>query len=969
VTVSELRRKLLARAVAGPDPDGAPTRVARFCDAAGAELSRFVPDDEAARLLTALAAQSPYLTAPLVRDPALLPALATDRFLMREKDAGTMRAELEHVLVDHELAVGLRAYRNREYLRLGARELGWGRAEEVARELAHLADVCLDVALQKLWAELAARHGEPRTADGQRCRFVVFGMGKLGGEELNFSSDIDLLYLYETDHGAAGALTLHQFFARLCERLSRVIGDVADEGFVFRVDLRLRPEGTRGPLCNSLAAAERYYETFGRPWERQAWIKARPVAGDLDLGREAEAMLAPFVWPRSIGKSVIDAVHALMARMRAERPTDDDIKLGAGGIREVEFFVQALQLVHGGHAPPLRARGTLAALARLRSAGIVREREHHMLVDAYMFLRRLEHRLQLAEGRQTHALPTEPAARERLARRLGFGDGAAFTQALEQVRRRVSSLFATLGAPASAPPPAVLRLVDASASRVDLTTSLAALGFRDAEASADEMELLRDKPHSPFSPAVAGDVAATLLEEASSSPDPDLALRRLVDLVGRRGGGASVWRLIAEHRPLGRLLMTLFGSSEFLGRIFIAHPELVEPLLSAATAVRVRSRAEIDQLVARAQDRLDVDDEEGRLNALRRVRNEELLRIGLSDIAGELDDQEVSGQLTDLADAILEAALAVVAPPTFKKWGTPTASLAVLGLGKLGGRELGYSSDLDVVFIYSDEGQAVGGRASTNFDVMSRLAQRLIHALMAHLVEGRLYEIDTRLRPSGQKGALVSSLAGFRAYHHKEAALWERQALIKARTVAGDRALGAEIERLAEAHVYGPSPSEAAEMAQEIGRLRTRMERELAQETAHRFNIKTGRGGLVDVEFLVQYLQLVHGPRLSSLRQRATADALAALIAAGILDAADGRALADSYAFLRRLENRLRIVHDRSIQQITDRPDELTKLARRLGYHGDDCGARLLADYRSHAGRTRALYARFLPTEHSLHEP
>jgi glutamate-ammonia-ligase adenylyltransferase len=483
------------------------------------------------------------------------------------------------------------------------------------------------------------------------------------------------------------------------------------------------------------------------------------------------------------------------------------------------------------------------------------------------------------------------------------------------------------------------------------------------------MELLRQKPQSPFSPATGDDVARVLLEEAAASPDPDLALRRLDDLVGRRGAGATIWRLVAEHRPLARLLVTLFGTSEFLGKTLIAHPELVEQMLSAASSTRVRSRQEIDELVARAQDGLDADDEEARLNALRRVRNEEMLRVGLFDVGGELTPAEVSAQLTDLADATLEAALAVVAPATFRKWGTPSASLAVLGLGKLGGRELTYSSDLDVVFVYSDEGQAEGGRAVGNFEVMSRLAQRLIHALSAYLDEGRLYEIDTRLRPSGQKGALVSSLAGFRAYHAKEAALWERQALIKARTVAGDAALGAKIEELAREQVYSrPSTVDSAEVAAEIGRIRARMEKEIAQETAHKFNIKTGRGGLVDVEFLVQYLQLVHGPRLPSLRLRATADALAALEREGILSADDARALAESYAFLRRLENRLRIVHDRSIQQITDRAHELGTLARRLGYHGDDGGARLFADYRAHTERIRAHYARYLPTERALQD-
>lgn len=968
--VTDLRAQLTAAAAAGPDPFGAPTRIARFCDAAGEALPEIVCDDDAAALLLALVSQSPYLTAPLVREPARLRALALDPFLRREKDAATMRAELAAILDGGAgLAAGLRAWRNAEYLRLGARELGWGGQEEVTRELAHLADVTLDAAHARVHAELAARHGEPRTADGRPCRFVVFGMGKLGGEELNFSSDVDLVYLYETDQGAAGALTLHEFFAKVCERLTRAIADVTDEGYVFRVDLRLRPEGTRGPVCNSLGAAERYYESFGRPWERQAWVKARPVAGDLALGDEALARLEPFIWPRTAGAEVIRAVHELMARMRAERATERDVKLGPGGIREVEFFTQALQLVHGGRNRALRERATLRALDRLRTAGVVSEREHRTLADSYLFLRRVEHRLQLAEGRQTHALPSDASGEALLARRLGFVDRSDFAQTLDETRKKVAEIFATLGAPTAPPSPALVRLLDPSATHAERVEALGALGFRNADASADELELLRQKPHSPFSPAAAGELAAVLLEEAAASPDPDLALRRLNDLVGRRGAGAGIWRLVAGHRPLLRLVVALLGSSEFLGKTLVAHPELVEQMLSAASSARVRSREEIDALVARAQDGLAADDEEGRLNALRRLKNEELLRVGLFDVGGELTPAEVAAQLTDLADATLEAALAVVAPPTFEKWGTPTASLVVLGLGKLGGRELGYSSDLDVVFVYSDEGQAEGGRATTNFEVMSRLAQRLIHALSAYLDEGRLYEIDTRLRPSGHKGALVSSLSGFRAYHAKEAALWERQALIKARTVAGDRTLGAEIERLAEAHVYEqPEPADAAAMAQEIGRLRARMEKEIARESAHKLNIKTGRGGLVDVEFLVQYLQLVHGPRRLALRQRATADALAALAKEGVLDAEDARVLAESYAFLRRLENRLRIVHDRSIQEIRAEAAQLETLARRLGYHGDDAGARLLADYREHTERIRARYERFLPTERALQE-
>jgi glutamate-ammonia-ligase adenylyltransferase len=950
---------LRAAALAGPDPDGAPTRIERFLAAAAEHggVEACIPDAAAAELLALLAGQSGYLAAALIRDPPSLARLARDPWLGREKDGALMRGELDALLATApDLEAGLRRYRNAEFLRLGARELGWGApdAAAVGRQLAQLAGALVDGALGRLDAALERRHGAPLCDNARRCRFVVMGMGKLGGEELNFSSDIDLVYLYETDAGRAGELTLHQYFSRLCERLTRALSDVTDDGFCFRVDLRLRPEGSRGPVTNSLGAAERYYEAWGRPWERQAWLKARPVAGDLDLGAEALERLAPFIWPRSVSTGVIAEVHELLSRIRAELGGPDDVKVGPGGIREIEFFVQALQMVHG-RAPALRERSTLRALDKLLFAGLVSEREHRALVESYLFLRRVEHRLQLDEGRQTHALPAAVEARALLGRRLGYPEVRQFAAALDEHRREVGEIYATLGAPEAPPPAPVAVLLDAAAERAAIVEALGRLGFVEREASADEIELLRAKPNSPFQPAEASHLAPMLLDELSASPDPDLALRRLVDLVGRRGAASGIWRLMAAHRPLARLLVSLFGTSEFLSKAFIAHPELVEPLLSASQAHPLRTLDELAAAIARALAQLDVADEEGRLNALRRLKNEELLRIGLFDVAGELSPAQVEAQLSNLAEAMLSAALEVVTPATFAKYGTPAATLAVIGLGKLGGRELTYSSDLDIVFVYSDEGTARGGRAATHFELMSRLAQRLLHALGAYLDEGRLYEVDTRLRPSGQQGTLVSSLAGFRAYHAHAAELWERQALIKARTVAGDRGLGRAVEALAAAHVWGTAPPPG--MADEIGRLRARME----HERGGRYDIKLGRGGLADVEFLVQFLQLREGHARPSLRKRATAPALAALAAAGVLARDEAQALADAHGFLRRLENRLRIVHDRSIHEIPSVPEELDKLARRMGHHGERPGARLFREYREHTDAVRAIYARHLP--------
>ncbi len=951
----DLLARLRAAAAGGPDPEGAGARLHRFVASAeeAGGLARCVPDAAAERLLAALLAQSPTLAQRLIRAPEQLIHLAADPFLAREKPEEALRAEAAAaVAADADVPRALRRLVAREYLRLGARELGWGAPDEVGRELGALAAACIDAAHAHALAETAARHGAPLTDEGRRCRAVVFGMGKLGGAELNFSSDVDLLFAYETDAGRAGALTLHEFFSKVAERTARALDDVTADGICFRVDLRLRPEGIRGPITNALPALERYYEAFGRPWERQAWIKARAVAGDRDLGDEIAGMLGPFVWARA-GSDPVASVRELLRKIRDELHDADDVKLGPGGIREIEFFVQALQLVHGGRAPSLRERGTLRALDKLLFAGLVSEREHRLLGDAYVFLRRVEHRLQLVDLRQTHALPSEPAERALLARRLGFATVGEMDALLGLHRARVREIFATLGRVEDVVPAPVAALLDPAIDRARLTAALATLGFRDVEASADEIELLHRRPRSPLAPSAAGAAARAapiLLEEAARSPDPDLALRRLNDLAARRGAGAELWELVAEHRPLGRLLMSLFGTSDFLAKIFVAHPELVEPLVTMGRAAPQRSRAQHEARLAERTRGLA--DEEARWNALRRYRNEEVLRIGLYDVAGELGADEVSAELSALAEACLAAALATVAPSVRAR--TPAPPLAVLGLGKLGGGELSYSSDLDLVFVFDGGDEA--------FEPASRLAQRLIRALDAYLEEGRLYEVDTRLRPSGQRGALVSSLPGFRRYHAHAAALWERQALIKARVVAAEEpALGRAVERICEEHVWGGPPVEAAAAAPEIARLRARMERELGREAPGRYDVKSGRGGLLDVEFLVQYLQLVHGAGDPSLRARATAPALDALLAAGHLTVEEHGALAAGYRFLRRLENRLRIVHDRPITMLAGDGAELEKLARRLGYRAPATGAKLLADYRAHADAIRAVYQRHLP--------
>ena len=855
---------------------------ARFREAGGVAAT----DDERA-LLELLLEHSPYLMELLIADPSRLAPVAADPYLRREKPRDVMRAQLGSGPV--------REYRHREYVRLGARELGgWGGFEEVARELAHLADVCFEAAV------------------GDAERFVVFAMGKHGGEELNFSSDVDVLYVYD------GEVDEHEQFARLSDRVTRAVAEATDHGFCFRVDLRLRPEGQRGPIVNSVTALERYYETWGRPWERQAWIKARPAAGDARIGAEVLAMLQPFVYPRTVGSNIVDDVRLLLGRAQAERRDKNDVKLGPGGIREIEFFVQALQLLHGGKQPALRERTTLRALDKVLFAGLISAREHEALSEAFVFLRRVENRLQLDQGAQTHEIPDDDAARDALARRMGFASTPGFFTELEHHRERVRALWKTLGV--VEPPP--------------LAVDFSQVPFRDRESAGDEIALLAQKPNSPFAPAAEGPAAALapiLVEELAECPDPDQALRHLTDFVGRRGPSSGVWRLLDQQRPLAKLLISLFGTSEFLARRLVEHADLIDHLLALGETVP------LDQRLAAAGG-----DYEAELRAMRRFKQEEELRIGLNDIAGALDVDQVFTELSLLAEKLITAALAMVLPKAI-------APLAVIALGKLGAREIDYGSDLDLIFVH-------GGAEVEDHERTARIAQRFIRALSAYMENGRLYQIDTRLRPSGRQGLLVTTLPAFVAYHNESAQLWERQALIKARAVAGDAALCDAFERARNEIVFDrPLPPDAGA---QIARLRARMENELAGESAALYNPKLGVGGLVDIEFVVQFHQLMHGQRVPAARARSTRESLDALSAAGVLDSRAHATLRDAYRFLRRLLNRMRIVHDRPEDHLSAEPGaELDKLARRMGYRGAEAASHLVADYRATTGKVRALYS------------
>lgn len=961
-------------AIGAPDEDDALRRAERLFEAAAQTGLDLATLDDAGRRIATLACQAaPYLATLLTRDPGRILRVAADPYLHREKPRELLVAEVAARIAGADtpalLRARLRQLRADELVRLGARELELGLETEVGRELSRLADACFDAAIAACDRELRARYGPPRYLDDDGrehdARLCVIAMGKLGGEELNFASDVDVIYVYSSDRGDAGGLSLHEYFSKLCVEVTATLSEVTDEDTVFRVDLRLRPEGAKGAIANSLAQLERYYETFGRPWERQAWIKARVCAGDAALGAEVMTTLRPFVFPRLVAPNVLDDVRELDRRIKRELVHAHDrggfdLKNGDGGIREVEFFVQALQLIHAGKRPQLRRRGSLAALDALLFAGLVADDEHRALWRAYRWLRHAEHVLQLEAGLQTQLVPADPARRAVFARRLGYADTAAFERDLAHHTEAVARLFATLGEPAGEERVDIGAILRGELDEADEARALERLGFVDLAAARAELARARRKPGSPLSPGATvrqARIGAALLAEIAASADPDQALRFLGDLIARRGEAWSIWRLLDENAALLRLLGSLLGASAYLARTLVDTPELIDLLVELGLTTPSRDTVQIAADFAARLGTIDGGDPEAVWSAVAEVKNGHVLRVGLADFAGALDPLAVCRELTAIAEASLDHALAIVAQQLAARHGRPPAGarLAVLGLGKLGGGELGYAADLDVVFVFStgdggEDGESDGPSPLATVEWFSRCAQRLLGALHQRTPRGRLYEIDTRLRPSGTQGLLVTSLAGWRRYHAESARLWERQALTKLRPVAGDRALGAEVARLAAETVYGRPPEAlggAAAIADGIAKMRERIEKELggSRATGERVrassrmadardarDLKAGAGGLMDIEFAAQYLQLAHGHAHAALRTTSTVIALREAARAEVAPAEQLALLEQGYRFLRGIEHRLRVVHDQPIHRLPETKDELDKLARRSGF-------------------------------------
>jgi glutamate-ammonia-ligase adenylyltransferase len=978
------REAFEAGVAASPSPEQAFGAFERLVESAGGDALLAWPADRIGDLAIILGGSS-YFTRLLLARGAEWPALA-EQYSRARPSREELLAECR---VDDDADVAtlhrtLRRAAAAEMYRIGARDLlGLATLDDTVTALTLLADVSIGVALDHSRKLLARQLGDAVAPDGRALGFVVLGMGKLGGGELNYSSDVDLVYMYESDEVAAGSPAAREFFTHLASAVTRAVGDVTSDGVVFRVDLRLRPEGVNGLPVNPVGVALDYYEGWGDTWERGALAKARPVAGDVALGGRFLAALEPFIYRRHLDYDTVEDLRGMKDRIDAElallKPGTRNVKVGRGGIRELEFVVQVLQLIHGGHVAAVRGGSTRRAIDSLEAEGLLSSGEAVVLRESYLFLRNVEHAVQVEEKRQTQTLPQQPDDLRRLARRLGYGTGrrgasgspdevAAFEHDWDRHTHRVHELFVRFlelrpgeTRPDHATDPMSLAVLGqiADGRLEDAGAILERMGVQGGvEAAKNLARIYQGRLRGPASPQRRRAVEALaphLLDAVARSSDPSRALSGLVEFLIRTGAHTSYLALLGGSPKTMEILVSLFASSPYLAGHLVGHPELLDSLVRVDSAARPEPTAEELREALQAALPEDPADEEAVIVALRRFRVTELLRIGLGDLAGALPPDAVHRALSTLAEVALseavEAARRLVSARVKGPW--ERVRLAVIGMGKLGAREMSYGSDLDLIFVY--ETGADGYDADAHFAV-TKWMQKFISLMTARTRDGVVYEIDARLRPSGRSGPLVTSLASFLEYHAQEADLWERQALIRARVVYADSDLAARIEAALAARVWATAIG--AEGMAEIAHLRSRVEAELSGEDDGRLNIKTGRGGIVDIEFLVQMLQLRTGAAHPSVRRRATAEAIEALREAGALDGADASSLLEHYRFLRRLEARLRLERDRAVEELGTEAASVAPLAVRLGYDGDDPGGRLLADYHRTREEVRAIYER-----------
>jgi [glutamine synthetase] adenylyltransferase / [glutamine synthetase]-adenylyl-L-tyrosine phosphorylase len=957
------------------DPDMALNNLERFVAAARNPLSvgsLFERDREALPILLQIFASSQHLSDVLIADPESydLLRITEGQPVTRESIVGELCAEVVK-LADDEAAVSaaLRRFKRRETLRVAYGDIIRGQSvDTVTRQISDVADAIVEASVRAARHKLARRRGQSRPPGVDPDRFVVLALGKLGGTELNYSSDIDLMFLYDWGRGAdpTRQQAAAEFFDRLVREILKLLTEATDLGAAYRVDLRLRPDGKAGPMAVSYESALHYYDVSGRTWERQALVKARAVAGDLALGNQFLGQLEPWIYRNYLSRADITGIKALKRRIeqRTEREGADahNVKTGHGGIRDIEFVIQFLQLLNGGDLPKLRTGNTLQAIVELEQCGCLTDQERVILQENYAFLRKIEHRLQIMFDLQTHLLPADAAELRKVAIRLGYADTkertalaafeADYRGKTELNRKILDHLLHDAFSDDSTTRPESDMVLDPEPEPARIAAILDRYHFQDIpqayanlmELSSEKIRFLSTRRCRHFLAAIAPDLLAAI----AKTPDPDFTLVNLSKVSDSLGGKGVLWELFSFNPPTLNLYVELCSSSQYLSGILTSNPGMLDELLDSLLLDRLPTlellNATLSDLCRGAEDISP---------ALHSFKNAQQLRVGVRDILGKEKVEATLGALSDIAEACLREITQVEYDKLAAKLGEPTiaegdgagntSGFAIVAMGKFGGRELNYYSDLDLVFLYEAEGATVHPRrtrrdtTTNNQHFFSELGQRIIKTASQLGPYGRLYEIDPRLRPTGKSGTLTTSLPEFDRYFSSgQGQLWERQALCKARVVFASHDFAPRVAQALRAAAFSQPWRDAD--AQGVWQMRQRLE-----EKTTPGSLKRGPGGLVDIEFLVQMLQLKHGARVASLAVTSTMAALDALAAAGILKPDDHEFFTSTYRFLRTIQSRLRLMSTTARDDLPDDPRELAKLAGLLGYTS---GEGLLADCR-----------------------
>jgi glutamate-ammonia-ligase adenylyltransferase len=916
------------------DPAAAALAAGHFAERGAAERD-FAASPEGAALLAALGGHSPYLAELAVRESTALLALAE-----RGPDAAFERAldplsRIDPATPRPALAALLRQAKRQGALAAAVADItGLWALDRVTGALSDLAEAAIDAATAHLLRDAAARgelklsgaaRADPRLV-GRNSGLVVLGMGKLGGRELNYSSDVDLMVLYEPTAAAYHADRAQAVYVRIARDLVRLLEERTAEGYVFRTDLRLRPDPAATPLAVSIPAAITYYESMGQNWERAAMIKARPVGADRAAGEAFLREIRPFVWRRHLDFAAVADIHSIKRQIHAHKGAKGanatvqveghDVKLGRGGIREIEFTAQVLQLIWGGRDPGLRDPTTLGALVALAAAGKIDRRAAADLADAYVFLRSLEHRLQMVADRQTHRMPEDADGVARIASFLGFPDAEAFRGAflahMAKVERHYGRMFEsepTLGAEAGHGSLVFTGVEDDPAT----IATLRAMGYANPSGVA---AMVRGWHHghtratrSERARELLTALMPALLAAFARQRDPDAAIARLDGVFGRLAAGVQVLSLLARNPPLLDRLAGVLGAAPQLADHLSRHTAALEGLLMGAGGTVGSAAATLPALLREA------DHIEEAMEAARRLVQEGKFEIDAATLEGTLDVDAAGEARAALADAAISSLLPHVTAAFAERHGSVKGgALAIVALGKLGGREMLPGSDLDLILVYDHaEGvEASAGRARRGAapvrplppsQYFARLAHQMVAAIAAPGAEGRLYDVDMRLRPSGSKGPVAVSLAAFQRYHAEEAWTWERMALTRARVVAGPAPLRRRVEAAIRAALLRPDASGMA--IPDAVAMRARMLRDLPPDGP--WDVKLGRGGLVEVEFIAQALQLVEARRHPQVLATTTRRALANLAAIGALDQAEAAALIEAERLWRSVSGLLRL--------------------------------------------------------------